>query len=177
MLNEGNGHFRACEMLLAKAMTETAAEVRMIEPVDLVANIHHERTGHVRDLVESAAELFFKPGTVSICGAGSVRLGWETPVAICFHMEFRNRGVGAYFRLWVSAGEIGVQLDLLDAFRNQTATAETVQQFSAVLDDARLHLPLRAVHACHRALLTTSAIRQCNDAVASVPSKSRQYLP
>lgn len=153
MFAETGDFFQACEKLLARAMSDLTMELRLVEPDDLVANVHFERAGHLRDIVESAAELFFKPGTVQICGTGTVCLDWEKPVTIGLQMEFNNRDVRAFFHLWLAASEAAVQLDYLDTKQAGAPTAETVRRLSEAIDDARLRLPLTAVAAYHRALL------------------------
>ena len=68
MLRQGSAHAHEREKVLADGMKEVAAELRLIDPADLVAFIRTERYGNIRTLVNAATELYFKPGIISFAG-------------------------------------------------------------------------------------------------------------
>ncbi len=160
MITNAGRHLRVCEMMLGRAFSDLAMELRMLEPVDLIADIHHERRGHVKDLVETAAELFFKPGALRVCGTGDVLLGWDTPVNVAIQMELCHPNISAHFRLWIMAKRVGVQLDYLEPMEGETDSTATVQQLAAAIEDSRLKLPWRAVASYHRVLSVPEETRQ-----------------
>ena len=62
------------ERALAAAAKEFAAELRLTDVVDLITFIRTENHPNINDLVNSSAELYFKPGTLSYGWAADVDL-------------------------------------------------------------------------------------------------------
>ena len=60
------------EKALAAAAKEFAAELRLTDVVDLITFIRTENHPNLNDLVNSSAELYFKPGTLSYGWAADV---------------------------------------------------------------------------------------------------------
>ena len=57
-------HSTEHEKIVAEALSPVATELRLIDAADLVSLLRYERWGNISDLVASAAELYFLPGTV-----------------------------------------------------------------------------------------------------------------
>ena len=61
------------EIIVAKAIENVVAELRMVDVADYVAYIKLERFANISDLVASAAELYFMPGTLRLGHGGEAR--------------------------------------------------------------------------------------------------------
>lgn len=53
------------EQILAEAISPVASELRLLDAADLISLLRFESYGNLADLVASAAELYFLPGTVN----------------------------------------------------------------------------------------------------------------
>ena len=62
----------AREKAIAEGVKDVAAELRLIDIVNLVVYIQLEKHGNLDDLVASSVELYFKPDTL--------RYGWRAAV-------------------------------------------------------------------------------------------------
>ena len=94
-----NRHAYARERALAAGMRDVAAELRLIDVIELIAYIRFEQFGNINNLVASSTELFFKSGTLRFGGSGDVDVGWGRPPVILLDMEFCHEAVQASFRL------------------------------------------------------------------------------
>lgn len=92
-------HTFSREIIVAKAIEEVATELRMIDVVDYVAYIRLEHFSTIADIVESAAELYFMPGTLTFGHGGEARMGWSGEPEISLDMQLRPKGVTVYFAL------------------------------------------------------------------------------
>ncbi len=68
---------------------------------------------NLRSLVQSSAELHFKPGTLELAEVGEIELGWLKPPLITLPMKFRHGGVRVYFRLRLAALSAAVEVELI----------------------------------------------------------------
>src|SRR5690606_20343001 len=80
-------HSLAREVIVAEAIREVVSELRMIAPADYVAFLHTERYANVADIVDSAAELYFQPGTLRMGHGGEVHFDWDQPPRIVLDLE------------------------------------------------------------------------------------------
>jgi hypothetical protein len=92
-------HSLAREVIVAEAIREVVSELRMIAPADYVAFLHTERYANVADIVDSAAELYFQPGTLRMGHGGEVHLDWDQPPRIVLDLELKPTGATVYFTL------------------------------------------------------------------------------
>jgi hypothetical protein len=67
------------EQILAEAISPVASELRLLDAADLISLLRFERYGNLGDLVASAAELYFLPGTVNFGLGGDYKLDWGGP--------------------------------------------------------------------------------------------------
>ena len=65
------------------------AELRLVDVADYIAFIRLEHFATVSDLVDSAAELFFMPGTLRLGHGGEAHVGWSEPPRIVLDLELR----------------------------------------------------------------------------------------
>lgn len=154
MRSQAGAFKRACEKCLADALTGVAIELRMADVIDLVADIHHERHFHLEDIINSAAELFFKPDTMRFLRIGEVDLTWDRPATVTFSMEFHHMQVRAYFRLQIAADQAGVRLEFLESGTGNKAGSCDVSRLSAALAGAKLDLPPQIFARYQKQILT-----------------------
>ncbi len=125
------------EKVLAAGLREVAAELRLIEPADLVAFIRTGQFGNIRTLVSSSTEMYFKPGTVSFRQSGDVTLGWTGEPSIMLDMEFQHRAVEVFFRLVLEAQEAGVEIEYISFAGSSADPRENIRLLIEALSDAR----------------------------------------
>lgn len=100
----------AREIIVANAIKEVVSELRMVEVADYIAYIQLERFATISDLVDSAAELYFQPGTLKLGHGGEAHVSWSHPPRITLDLELRPRGVTVYFALTMEERQAGVQV-------------------------------------------------------------------
>lgn len=110
MLDIRNKHAVARERLLAGAVKEVAAELRLVDVIDYVAFLRMDLLGNLADLVEGAAQLYLAPGALRFGNGGDVRLAWGTAPEVDLDMEFHSQGVSVHFRLALTATKAGVDI-------------------------------------------------------------------
>ena len=88
------------EKIVAEAICPVATELRLLDAADLVSLLRFECYGNLADLVSSAAELYFLPGTVNFGAGGDYRLD----------MELRPQGVTVYAKLMLQKDKAGVEV-------------------------------------------------------------------
>ena len=92
-------HTAEREKIVADALRPVATELRLIDAADLVSLLRYERWGNLSDLVSSAAELYFLPGTVRFGVGGDYNLDWDKLPEIMLDLEVKPRGVTIYAKL------------------------------------------------------------------------------
>ncbi|WEX08295.1 hypothetical protein [Chelativorans sp. AA-79] len=106
-------HAAEREMIVAKAMEEVASELRLIELADYVAFIRLESIASIADIVESAAELYFQPGTLRLGHGCEAHVSWTEPPRIVLDLELRPQGATVYFKLTLNASQAGVEVNYI----------------------------------------------------------------
>jgi hypothetical protein len=103
--------FTALEEALGTALRDFASELRLTDAADLAAFIRLGQMANLRSIVQSSAELFFKPGTIELAEPGEIELGWFAPPLITLPMTFEHKGVKVYFRLRLAALSAAVEIE------------------------------------------------------------------
>lgn len=103
------------ERTLGAGLKDLASELRLIEATDFAAFIRIGHMANLKSLVQSSAELHFKPGTLELAELGEIELGWFKPPLITLPMKFRHNGVRVYFRLRLAALSAAVEVELITA--------------------------------------------------------------
>jgi hypothetical protein len=116
------------ERIVAEAMRPVATELRMIDAADLVSLLRFERWGSLTDLVSSAAELYFLPGTVRFATSGEFRLDWDTKPEILLDLEIKPDGVTIYAQLSLTDDQAGIDINHI-AFHEPTSDPEEETRF------------------------------------------------
>jgi hypothetical protein len=131
-------HTEARERILAEAMSEVVSELRLVDVADYIAFIRLEHFACVSDIVDSAAELYFMPGTLKLGHGGDVVVGWNEAPTISLDLEFRSRGVTVYFTLIMADRHASIEVKYV-AFDKADSTPDRNTAFLAeAIDYARI---------------------------------------
>lgn len=131
-------HTTEREAIVAEAIKEVVSELRMIDVCDYVAFIRMGRFANVSDLVDSAAERFFMPGTLRLGHGGEAHLSWGGEPKIVLDLELRPHGATVYFTLAMLADEAAVDVNYV-AFDDAAGTpAENTAFLAAAIEGARI---------------------------------------
>lgn len=125
------------EKIVAEALSPVATELRLIDAADLVSLLRYERWGNISDLVTSAAELYFQPGTVRLGAGGDYRLDWDCKPEIQLDLELKPDGVTIYAKLSLADVQAGVEISHIAFHRPSTGTDEDTAFLAKTLSDSR----------------------------------------
>ncbi|WP_457582281.1 hypothetical protein [Ensifer canadensis] len=118
------------EQLVAEAIRPVATELRLIDAADFIALLRFESYASLADLVESAAELYFLPGTVNFGLGGNYNLDWDSEPEIVLDLELKPRGVTIYVRLSLGNDTAGIEISHI-TFQNPSADPDENTAFLA----------------------------------------------
>jgi hypothetical protein len=121
-------HTATREMIVAKAMEEVAAELRMVDVADYVAFMRLEHYATIADIVDSASELYYQPGTLSFGHGGEAVIGWSGDPEIILDMQFRPHGATVYFTLKLTDATASVEVNYV-SFDNALDDPEENSRF------------------------------------------------
>ncbi|MBD9373877.1 hypothetical protein IB238_14715 [Rhizobium sp. ARZ01] len=125
------------ERIVAEAIGPVASELRLLDAADLVSLLRFECYGNLADLVASAAELYFLPGTVVFGAGGDYKLDWGGEPEVTLDLELRPQGVIVYARLHLGNEHAGIEITHV-AFDNPAAAPEdNTALLAASLKDAQ----------------------------------------
>jgi hypothetical protein len=99
------------EEIVAQAISPVATELRLLDAGDLISLLRLECYSSLADLVSSAAELYFHPGTVSFGAGGDYKLEWSGQPEVVLDLEIKPRGVSVYARLTIADQKAGLEID------------------------------------------------------------------
>jgi hypothetical protein len=133
-----NEHKAESEKALAAAAKEFAAELRLTDVVDLITFIRTENHPNLNDLVNSSAELYFKPGTLSYGWAAEVDVAWGGSPTVRLDLEFRHKSVTAFFNLILEPKRAGIVLKHVADEARASIPAEQSRRLIEAIADARL---------------------------------------
>lgn len=111
------------EKLVADMLRPVASELRLIDAADLISMLKFECFGALSDLVSSAAELYFLPGTVNLGIGGDYWLDWESSPKVVLDLELRPENVTIYTRLTLESDQAAVEINHI-AFDNPSDDPE-----------------------------------------------------
>lgn len=127
---------KACEKILAENLDEVAAELRLVNVLDLIGYVRGERSVMLEDLVNSATELYFKTGAIRYAWSAELDVLWEAPPSVSLNMEFRWRGATAFFRLRLDSDHAAIVLQHM-AFEGGDGGENALERFAGAVADAR----------------------------------------
>lgn len=131
-------HSSTREVLVANAITDVVSELRMVDVGDYIAYIRLERFASVADLVESASELYFEPGTLRLGHGGEAHVSWENPPRVVLDLELRPMGVTVYFALTMTAEYASVEVNYVSFDSASVDPLENNAYLEAALERARI---------------------------------------
>jgi len=112
------------EVVVAGAIREFVSELRLVDIADYIAFIRMERFGNISDIVDSAAELYFMPGTLRLGHGGEAHVEWTGEPRIVLDLELHPLGVVVYFTLTMTAHHAAVDVNYI-SFDNPDQDPET----------------------------------------------------
>ena len=124
--------------ILAAALGETVAELRLIEPGDIIGYIRAGQWANIADLVDSSAELYFEEGALTFACAADYALDWESSPSISLEFEFQGNSISAFFTLVLDRHEGLVSLRRVWFPVEPEDASQGTQALAAALTDARL---------------------------------------
>jgi hypothetical protein len=130
-------HSTERERIVAEALSPVASELRLIDAADLVSLLRYERWGNISDLVASAAELYFLPGTVSFATSGDYRLDWDSKPEIVLDLEIKPQGVTIYAQLSLADLQAGIEINHINFHRPSVDADDDTAFLARSLIDAR----------------------------------------
>lgn len=130
-------HSTEHEKIVAEALSPVATELRLIDAADLVSLLRYERWGNISDLVSSAAELYFLPGTVRFGTGGDYRLDWDSKPEIVLDLEIKPEGVTIYAQLSLADLQAGVEINHINFHRPSVDPDDDTAFLARSLIDAR----------------------------------------
>jgi hypothetical protein len=107
-------HTNSREVMIADAIRDVVSELRMVDIADYIAFIRMERFGNISDLVDSAAELYFMPGTLRLGHGGEAHVTWTGEPRIVLDLELRPQGATVYFSLTMTAEKAAVEVNYVN---------------------------------------------------------------
>lgn len=134
------------EKIVAQAISPVATELRLLDAGDLISLLRLECHSSLSDLVSSAAELYFHPGTVSYGAGGDFKLEWGGQPEVIIDLEIKPPGVSVYARLMLADERAGLEIDHIsfnepseDPNINTAFLAQSLQEAKFVKMSASQH--------------------------------------
>lgn len=107
-------HSKEREILVGNAICEFVTELRMVDVADYIAYLRLERLACIADLVDSAAELYFMPGTIKLGQGGEAHVDWGEKPRIVLDLELRPFGATVHFKLVMEEDFAGVEVHYIN---------------------------------------------------------------
>ncbi|WP_096173694.1 hypothetical protein [Cohaesibacter sp. ES.047] len=120
------------------AFEDLGSELRLIDVDHLIAYIHSEAHGNIRDLIASSAELFFREGTVIYSDSADMVVEWGDAPRIMLDLEFRNAGVVVKFEMLLAASVTDINLQELTIEQPADSVLDELDCLVDALKGARL---------------------------------------
>ena len=128
-------HAESREAIVAEAIKDVVGELSLVDVADYIAFIRLEHFSTVADIVDSAAEMFFMPGTVKLGHGGEAHVTWSAPPRIVLDLELRPSGATVYFALGLEEGRASVEVNYVafdrpdpDPLRNTAFLADAIER-------------------------------------------------
>jgi hypothetical protein len=128
------------EQALGESLRHVASELRLIDAADFISYIRLEKYGHLEHLVNAAAELYFRPGSLCFGASADLDVDWGKPPAVLIDMEFKWAHVKINFSMMIEAARAGVEINQIWFDGEPGQPSENTQRLIAALTDARAGL-------------------------------------
>ena len=123
--------------LLAEAVAEVAAELRLIDLGDMIGYIREQKWAAIADLVQSSTELSFRDGTLSFACMADFEVDWMKPPSISLEFEFQTTTVSAFFTLSLDQTDSNVALKTVWFASKPDSEAAGTRLLAHALETAR----------------------------------------
>ncbi|MDQ0456974.1 hypothetical protein [Rhizobium paknamense] len=127
----------AREKIVAEAISPVASELRLLDAADLISLIRFEFFGNLSDLVSSAAELYFHPGTVNFGSGGNYKLEWGDVPEVVLDLEIKPRDVTVYAQLTLTNDYAGLEINHISFLNPSEDPEENTAFLERSLAEAR----------------------------------------
>ena len=124
--------------LLADALRDTVAELRLIEAADMIAYVRTGQWANIADLVQSSSEMSFADGSLVFACAADVAVGYAEPATVSLDMEFQHESVTAFFTLTLAPAETRIETKKVWFATSPSDEEAGTRLFSRALTSARL---------------------------------------
>ncbi len=131
-------HAAPREVIVAEAIKEVVAELRLVEVADYIAFIRLEHFATVSDIVDSAAEMFLMPGTLRLGHGGEAHVSWTETARIVLDLELRPAGATVYFSLSLDAETASVEVNYVAFDRPAADPKRNTDFLRSTLERARI---------------------------------------
>lgn len=131
-------HAASREVIVAEAVKDLVGELRLVDVADYIAFIRLEHFATVSDIVDSAAELFFMPGTLKLGHGGEAHVGWTETPRIVLDLELRPAGAIVYFALSLDALTASVEVNYVAFDRPDPDPKRNTAFLETALEQARI---------------------------------------
>ena len=131
-------HAASREVIVAEAIKDLVGELRLVDVADYIAFIRLEHFATVSDIVDSAAELFFMPGTLKLGHGGEAHVGWTETPRIVLDLELRPVGATVYFALSLDALTASVEVNYVAFDRPDPDPKRNTSLLETALERARI---------------------------------------
>jgi hypothetical protein len=134
-------HANSREIIVATAIEQVVQELRLIDVADYIAFIRLEHFACLSDLVDSAAELFFLPGTLRLGHGGEAHVDWSGSPRIELDLELRPHGATVYFQLTLSEHDASVVVNYVSFETPDEDPSRNTALLEKVIEQARIRKP------------------------------------
>ena len=131
-------HTGSREAIVADAIKEFVTELRMVDLADYVSFIHLGRMANLADIVDSAAELYFMPGTLKLGHGGDIELGWSGDPRVMLDLELKPSGATVFFKLSLGNTEAGIDVNYVAFDDPREQPGDNTAFLEAALNAARI---------------------------------------
>jgi len=118
--------------------------LRLVNVIDLIGYVQAERAANLEDLVNSSAELYFKPDALRYAWSADLLVLWDACPTVALNMEFCWRGATAFFTLCLNSAKAAVDIQHIDFATPCDEPQERLRIFVDAVLDSRLTPPRRA---------------------------------
>ena len=131
-------HAQSRELIVAKAIEQVVDELRLIDVADYIAFIRLEHFACLSDVVDSAVELYFLPGTLRLGHGGEAHVDWSGSPRIVLDLELRPPGVTVYFQLTLSEERSSVAVNYVSFEEPGEDPEHNTALLETVIEEARI---------------------------------------
>ena len=125
--------------ILADALSDTVAELRLIDPGDLIGHIRAGQWAAIADLVQSASDLTLREGCLIFSCSADFKLDWATTPLIALEMELQVEAISAFFTLYLDRGDGMVAMRHVRFPVDPASPQEGTAALAQAVAEARLH--------------------------------------